>query len=213
MTISHKQALLARVGLGYSMQNISDLFGFSKSQISDFENNGKGLSDDRIFELASLYRQKGVVFIGSSGVDFRDEYQYKLSGQAGFIEFMEDVYATARDHGGEFCIFNGSPDLIIKWTGEEWYKHHRQRMTEVRSNIDFKVIVEEGTKNLIGNDFVEYRYWPSDRFLPETIYIYGKKLAFLSFSEHNVEVTVNISEKIADSMRFLFASAWKEAQK
>lgn len=195
------------------MQNLSDLFGFSKSQISDFENTGKGLSDERIFELERLYRQKGVVFIGSSGVDFRDEYQYKLTGRDGFIEFMEDVYITARDEGGEFCIFNVVPDFIIKWTGEEWYEQHRIRMTKVKNNIDFKVIVEEGTMKLIGNDFVEYRYWPSDRFLPETIYVYGKKLAFLSFSEHNVEVTVNIGDKIASSMRFLFASAWKEAKK
>ena len=211
MTITGAQARMARVGLGYSMQDMHKKFGFSKSQISDFESKGVGLGAKRIEMLENHYKSRGVEFIGNTGVNIRDEYMYTLNGVDGMRSLYDDIYETARHaQDGEFCIFNGVPNMVIKWTGKDWYENHSKRMVDVRDNITFKVIVEEGTTNLIGDAFVEYRYWPSGSFLPEMLYIFGNKVAFFSFSEESVNIRVNVSEAQANSMRILFSSSWDD---
>ncbi|MBI1300063.1 MAG: hypothetical protein GC137_00255 [Alphaproteobacteria bacterium] len=208
--ITGKQCRAARALLDLSQQDLADLTNPSRMAIARFENDEK-CSKQTIENLQLFFENHGIEFIGEKGVNLRDEYMYSLRGVDGMRLLYDDIYETAKlAYGDEFCIFNGVPDLILKWVGKEWYQDHTKRMVDVKDNIIFKVIIEEGTDNLIGDAFVEYRYWPSGSFLPEMIYIYGNKVAFFSFSEDNVDIKVNVSSKQAESMRVLFSSAWDE---
>lgn len=215
MTISSLQLKLSLAADGMSYQVAAEKFGTNKSQISEFISTGVGLSDKIIDSMERYFKSVGHAYIKDSGLQVRKEFTYFLKGREGLRAFYDDVYEAARDAKGvtDFCIFNGSPDKIIKVVGEEWYPSHRKRMVEVQDNIKFRVIVEKGTKNLIGSDFAEYRYWSSDKFLPEMIYIYGDRFAFISFIEDTVEIRVNVNAKQAEAMRYLFEPAWEQAQR
>jgi hypothetical protein len=213
MTISSLQLKLSLSADGMSYQAAAEKFGTNKSQISEFISTGVGLSDKIIDSMERHFKTIGHAYIKDSGLQVRKEYTYFLKGREGLRAFYDDVYEAARyaRNNQQFCIFNGSSKLVLNMVGKDWYEMHRARMVEVKDNIDFKIIVEKGTTNLIASDFAKYRYWSSDKFVPEIVYIYGDRFAFISFTEDSVDIRVNVNPKQAKAMLYLFQPAWEQA--
>lgn len=120
---------------------------------------------------------------------------------------MDDVYETARDKGGEIVLFNGYPDMLTQWLGEDWYKAHAKRMEKIKDNFRFRVTLIDDAAKQIGSSFALYRYFPTGVKTRNTIYVYGNKTAFLSFEEDVSIVSIEL-EGIADAFRELFNIAW-----
>jgi hypothetical protein len=100
------------------------------------------------------------------------------------------------------------PVNFYKFLGKEWYAMHAQRMNAIKKNFDFKIIVREGEDLLIAQDFAQYRWFPKDMFYEKTFYAYGGSLAFMSFSDNDVEIKVLPQSEFTDSFRVLFDIAW-----
>jgi len=216
MTITSLQLKLSLAADGMSYQAASEKFGTNKSQISEFISTGVGLSDKVVNRMEQHFKSVGHGYIKDSGLIVRKEFTYFLKGVDGMKSFYDDVYEEVRDSRREkveVCIFNGSPKLIMEMVGDEWYEMHQNRMVEVRDKLDFKVIVEKGTTDLIGSEFAEYRFWYSNKFVPEIIYIYGNRFAFISFVDDTVDIRVNVNKKQTEAMRYLFQPAWEQAQR
>ena len=92
----------------------------------------------------------GVEFIPQHGVRFRGNVIEEYQGREGFREFYDDVYTTARNEGGELCIFNGVPEKIVHWLGEDWYELHTKRMVEIKDNYK----KENPDIKLMGDKFI-----------------------------------------------------------
>ena len=126
---------------------------------------------------------------------------------------MDDVYETALNGVGDICLYNGIPDQFEKFLGKEWYANHAQRMGVIKDKYNLQIIVQEGDKNLIADDFAEYRTFPPELFLAKTFYAYGDKLAIMNLEEDNVTIRVITETDVFKSFRILFNIAWNNVAK
>lgn len=206
--ISRKQILLARTMLDLSQQDLAQTLGMTRQTISDIE---KGITDppaSRLQDLESFFGAKGIEFLDGDGLRMKQIGVTRYRGRDELRTFMDDVYTTAKTVGGDICLFNGIPAQLRQSLGADWYAMHADRMQKIKTPFDFKVIVREDEKLLIGKNFATYRGFPQDQFHERTIYAYGNKLAFMNFDADDVRVLVLDQGEIADSFRVLFNIAW-----
>lgn len=205
-----EQIRAARAYLGWSQQDLADHAGLSQTGLARIEN---GMHQPNSQTLAKIYRafdEADIEFIGDSGLRKRSGEIKIYRGQKGARDFMDDVYETARQQGGQICIFNGLPAALQQLLGKEWYAAHAQRMYEIKEDLDFRVIVKEGEQLFIGQRFAEYRCFPKELFNDRMVYMYGYKLAFLDLADDNVRIVVIQQAEIADSFRVLFDISWHQ---
>lgn len=207
--ISPIQCIAARSILRLSHEKLAKRIGVSWATVSRFE---KGESEDAktIRALEAFFDAQGIEFLPNHGVALKSVKSYTLEGQQGFRHFFDEVYDTAKTKGGDFCIFNGMPNQILKYAGEEWYQEHARRMTEIQDNFTFRVFIREGERSKIGKSFAQYREFPKDKFHEEMIYIYGSKVAIASFGQ-DVKILVVDQPEFAASQRVLFDLAWEQS--
>ena len=204
--ISGLQILLARTALRMNMKDFSSAIGVSKPTLSNYE-NGANMPADRMKIIRDYCISQGLEFTDGDGVKFRTIPVKEYEGTSGFRQFMDDVYETANDQGGEIVLFNGFPDMLTRWLGEDWYKAHAKRMKKIKNNFTFRVTLMDHTAKQIGSSFANYRYFPTGVKNKNTIYVYGNKTAFLSF-EKDVSIVSIEQDGIADAFRELFNIAW-----
>lgn len=214
MDITKSQISAAMALLDITQAGLAVGTGLSKPTISNFLKSSTGweTKESTKSKIVDYLRLRGIEFTEHNGIR-ENPITYELKGKDGFRYFFDDVYHTACEaKEGEFLfVFNNVPELIIKWLGEDWYENHRERMTKIKDRYTFYVIVEKGTKRLIAKSFVNYRFWPSDKFTSEMVYVYGSKVAFIKFLEDDVTIQVNSNKRLADTMRFMFSPAWEKA--
>lgn len=204
-----KQVRAGRELLGLNQAAIAEIMNVSLSKISRAE-NGDTKSLDTLLEMKDVLDRLGIELSDDGGVRPKQSRVDRLIGREGLCAFMDDVYATAKTVGGEICLFNGVPAQLQKWLGKDWYDMHAARMQKIKGNFNFKVVVREGERQFIGGGFAEYRWFPAKLFNERTIYVYGSKVAFLSFDPDNVRILVLHQDEIADSFRILFNIAWDD---
>lgn len=208
MTITTAQIRGARGILNWSQQDLSQRTGISATSIGSIENGQTTPRASTLETIRNTLERNGIEFLGLDGVRQRDTHMITYEGSLGMRAFFDDVYETVKKSGGEVCLFNGVPQKLIEWLGDDFYKMHIARMNDIRSLFSFKIIVEEGNQNFIARSFAEYRWFPKDRFNEKTFYCYGDKLAFLNFYKHNVKILVLQQDEIAKSFKELFDIAW-----
>lgn len=207
--ITANQMRAARALLNLSQDDATKGAGISLNTLSKSESGSSEPSAETTRKLQHFYEGCGIVFLEDDGVKSAvGDREYR--GEHGIRRFFDDVYEAAR-HGTDICIFNGSPDQLIEWAGEEFYHLHAERMTGIKSRFTVRVIVKEGEQNLIGASFAEYRGIDIDQFKDRMIYVYGDKVAIFSF-ENKLLIKVSRDKDLADSMRVLFRYTWDAAK-
>jgi len=205
--ITLKQVDAALSLLGMNRSELADNLGIPKATLNAYFTGKTNISASKLSEIEKYLINCGIDFL-AGGVRYFD--QGTLEGQTGFRRFMDMVYEEAKK-GGEFVLYNGRPHLIIKHLGEDWYKKHAKRMSALSVKPDFKVIVEEEDKNLIGATFARYRWLPKNLVRDETIYVFGDFVGLFHFSD-TVKIELIRSEGLAKSLRILFSFAWEKSQ-
>ena len=208
MSITTAQIRGARGILNWSQQDLAQRTGISATSIGAIENGQTTPRASTLETIRATFERNSIEFLGLQGVRERDNNILTYEGTKGIQSFFDDVYETTKLTGADICLFNGVPNKLIEWLGNEFYEMHRARMG-VLKNFKFKIIIEEGDEQFIATGFAEYRWFPKDRFNERTLYCYGGKLAFLNFSKDNVRILVMQQEEIADSFRELFNIAWE----
>lgn len=204
-----EQIRAARALLGWSQSDLAARAGLSQTGIARIENGTNHPNSQTLSKIENAFEDNDIEFIDVSGVRKKTGDVRVFRGQVGIRQFFDDVYENVAKYGGEVCLFNGMPDMLIKWLGEDWYKHHAKRMMDIKNNFKFKIIVKEHDTSFIASKFAEYKWFPEQKFNEKTIYVYGKKIAFLSFDNNNVRVVVIEQGEIADSIRVMFNLAWE----
>lgn len=204
-----EQIRAARALLDWSQSDLAEHAGLSQTGIARIENRTNQPNSKTLKKIQAAFDDADIEFMGRTGLRKRSGEIKIYNGREGFRKFMDDVYKIASNKGGEICLFNGMPNLMIKWLGEDWYENHNQRMSSIKENFDFRIIIRHGDKNLIASDFAKYRWFPEKLFHEHTIYSYGNRLAFISMEEENVHIQVLKQIDFAESFRILFNIAWE----
>lgn len=209
MAITTAQIRGARGILNWSQQDLAHRTGISATSIGSIENGQTTPRSSTLETIKSTFERNGIEFLGLQGVRERDSTLLTYEGTPGIQAFFNDVYETVKAVGGEICLFNGMPQKLIQWLGEDFYKMHAERMDAISKTFTFKIVIEEGDDQFIARSFAEYRWFPKERFNDRTLYCYGDKLAFLSFPKDSVRILVMQQGDIAASFRELFNIAWE----
>ncbi len=208
MLTNGKQIAAARQLLGWSQADLAERSGVSKPSIIRIEKDLYGVKHDSREAIQSAFEKNNIEFIEGNGVRENREALKIYKGQKGFQEFYDDLYETARDIGGDICLFNGISDLVLKWLGADFLEMHVNRMIPIKDNYNYRVIVKEGDDSFLGSTYCDYRWFPSDLFNDKTIFIFGNKVSFLNFSENNIEVSSFNQKELAECQLLFFNLAW-----
>lgn len=203
-----EQIRAARALLDWSQSDLAEYAGLSQTGIARIENGTNQPNSSTLEKIKSAFENADIEFLGENGVRKRTGEIKVLKGQDGFINFMNDVYDTVKDKGGEICVYNVDEKNWIKWMGETKYKEHSARMSEIKEKLFTKIIIEEGDWFFIANEFAEYRWFPKNLFNRQSFYAYGNKLALIRFEENTVQVMILNESEFTQGFRVLFNIAW-----
>lgn len=203
-----EQIRAARALLGWSQSDLANRAGLSQTGIARIENGTNHPNSQTLSKIENAFEENDIEFMGSNGLRKKTDEIKTLRGTDGFKEFMNDVFHTAKGHGGQICLHNARTSNWYKWLGEDWFNMHSDRMRNLGDRIDFRITAEEGTMNLISSAFAEYRWFPKNLFNQQSIYAYGNKLAFMTFKEDDVIIRILDNKEFSDGFRILFDIAW-----
>lgn len=190
---------------------LAEKIGISKQMMSVYLSGKSGLSSQNIQKMALAFDIEGIEFTTDDGVKRKSLNTRTFRGQGGFLEFMNMVYETARDVGGEFCVSNVDEALFTKFMGQEADDAYSEKMRGISGNYSFKILIQEGDKNFIASDYAEYRWVPKENFHSVPFYVFGNNLAFLIFGD-DVIVHMIQNAEIADAQRTQFKLVWETAK-
>ena len=210
--ITREQLRSARALLDFSTTVVAGHIGVSAKTISNFEAGSGPASGVRLPDLQLFYENRGVEFLDHSGVRLKPSGHRHYKGVAEFRQFYDDLYAHAKEPGGEIALYNAASDLVIPALGEEFVAMQAARMVKIRENFTYRVIFAEGDDMFFGDSYCEYR-WVPKKFFREgvAIFLFGGKTAFALFAENDVEVFVLENTAITDLQFIQFNYFWSIA--
>ena len=208
-----EQIRAARALLDWSQSDLANHAGLSQTGIARIENGTNQPNSQTLNKIKAAFENAEIEFLGENGLRKKTGEIKVFRGQEGFRTFMDDVYETIKNKGGEACVYNVVEKNWIRWMGEDEYKAHAQKMREIKEKFHFRIIVEEGDRFFIASDFAEYKWFPKEMFKAQSFYAYGDKLGLIDFKEENVEVMMLNQKDFTDSFRILFDIAWNNVAK
>ena len=211
--ITPTQMRAARAMLDVSQGHVAEYLGIAANTLSKIESGQSDVSVSRNADIQRFYEREGIAFTENDGVKWAREEITIYEGKDQFGEFLDDIYETAKNVGGEFCLFNAKPDNWIILAGTEKYEAHSKRMADLESDFKVKITVKDGNTNFISNSFAEYRWVPERMFNEKSFYAYGDKIAFMNFDDENSRVLVLKHSEFSNGFRVLFNIAWENVAK
>lgn len=203
-----EQIRAARALLGWSQHDLADKANLSQTGIARIENGTNQPNSKTIAKIESAFDKADVEFLDSSGVRKRTGQVRVLYGRDGLRQMFDELYDTAKNLGGELCLFNGVPSKLADWLGEEWYEMHKQRMSKIDNGFRYNIIVKKGEKVLSALNYAEYRYFPEHLFHDKTIYIMGNTVFFRDDGYEKLRLIRLEQPELAKTMKVLFDIAW-----
>lgn len=201
------QMRMARAKLDLSQDQVAEGVGITKKTLSNAENATNKLSSDNVDKLKFFYMTRGLEFTDFNGVRETPSGLRTFKGKSGFQEFYEDQYKTFKSEGGDVWLYNGVSTLIMDALGLDYVEMHKARMSKIKANINYRVIVEEGDATFFGSDYAHYRWLAKEQFNNKTIFVYGSKVALVNFDDDITVILIEQAE-FADTLRRLMENMW-----
>ena len=207
--ITPTQMRAARAMLDVSQGHVAQYLGIAANTLSKIESGQSDVSGTRLTDIQRFYEREGVEFTENDGVRWKTSGVDTYSGKLGFLEFIMDVYEAVKN-GGEICVNNVNEADFLKWEGDE-ADAHMARMASIE-NLNFRILVEEGDLNVVGEGYAQYKGIPKEKFGGVPLYLYGDKAALIVFEPEDVQVFVIRHSAITQYFRDRFNVAWKQAK-
>lgn len=210
MIISSNQIRAARALLDWTVTQLGEKVGVGATTISAIETGRSSGSKDVLTAIIYAFQGAGVELTEDGGVRPRQSKVISYRGKDGFKAFFDDVHSVASTHNKpDICITNVNEAEYDKWLGS-YEVVHASRMTKLK-NIKLRVIMKENDIHLTSTSYCEYKWIPKEQFADVSLYIYGDKVAFIEFSDHDVSVTLAESPSVTLALRKMFEITWKNA--
>jgi len=206
--ISGEQVRAARALLDWSLADLTEKTGIGQQAISKFENGETSPLSKTVEKLQKVLEDAGIEFLPTGGLQPRQDIIRSYKGRAGFIEFIYDVYETAKAGRGDICVSNVNETDFEYWLGDE-DAAYVAKMDKLK-NVNFRILSKHGDMN-VSSTYAQYRWVPEEQFSAAPFYVYGDKFAMILF-EKDVTVFVVNNASIADAQRKQFDIAWDKAE-
>ena len=102
--ITKEQCRAARSFLGIKQSELADSCGVSKTAITHFESGLFRPRSDNMASIRKALENRGIEFLGQSGVQKRETAFRLLEGENMYVEVWDDIFETLQETGGEVCI-------------------------------------------------------------------------------------------------------------
>lgn len=206
--ITPAQCRAARALLNWSQPELAARCAIHVQTISNFEKESSTPSKTTLEKITNIFESVEIIFLSEDGVKRAKQQIKSYRGQIGFINFVGDVYETVKN-GGDVFVSNVDENNFIKWEGEEAQKH-MNRMQTIK-NLNFQILIKEGDRNLVATKYARYKWLPEKNFEDISLYIYGSKTAFISFTRDNADVFVIEHLPITNYFKDRFKNLWDAA--
>ncbi|MFP4098192.1 MAG: helix-turn-helix domain-containing protein [Alphaproteobacteria bacterium] len=211
-----EQIRAARALIGWSQEELAIQSGLSQTGVARIESGMNHPNSATMNKIINAFDAYDVEFIGENGVKKRGNEIKKFSGKSGLIEFMNDVYETAKISDGKFSFYNVKPGNWVEVLGNDWWNSHVDRMQNYTKKENVRILVPEGNRNFISNKYATYRWFTKVSKLNtnKTMYIYGGKLAFVTFNNNpgNIEILTLNNKDFAQGVEVLFDITWEQSK-
>jgi transcriptional regulator with XRE-family HTH domain len=215
--ITGRQIKAARALLNWDAADLAATAKLSRETISNIENNLVQAREGTLVEIASAFNNNGIEFLGSTGVQLKQDTVYTLKGPEGFRKLMDEIYLTACDSSATdgskpICVSSVDDRLFMKHLGD-YMLFHAKRMDDLK-NVKVRVLVREQDYFVIpGGKYLDYRWCPRQETGNVPFYVFGDKFAILILDEANgVEIIIISSAQVARVYREQFDLLWQTSK-
>ncbi len=164
--------------------------------------------EDTIDKIRRILELRGIEFLPGSGVRIKDRIIETYEGEGANKKLVEDLYNTLQATGGEILVAHVDEGESVKNLELSWLAEQIRKRKD--AGITHRLLVQADDPNLIP-PLDSYKCMPKEFFSPYPLYIYGHKLALVSW-EPAPRVIIIDDERFAESMRKLFNFVWTHAQ-
>lgn len=206
--INPEQIRAARALLDWSTSELAKQTGLTVNGINKIERGHVQAHRDTIEKLEDVFESAGIEFLPGSGLRKKNRMVQVMEGLDANRRLLDDVYTTLRDTGGEVLIFGLDEALVTSDVDKAFLDSHLQRIS--KSNITERLLIKSGDINLVAPHHV-YRWMPEKYFSAYPLYIYGPKLALVSWAPAARCIIIH-DDAFAESTRKLFNYVWDTSQ-
>lgn len=212
--VTGRQIKAARALLNWDAADLAMAAKLSRETISNIENDLVQAREATLAEIATAFNNYGIEFIGTGGVQLKQDTVSSYRGPEGFRKFMDEVYLAACDQSAtdgskSICVSNVDDRLFTKYLGD-YVLLHAKRMDDLK-NVKVRVLVQEEDFYVIpGGKYLDYRWCPKQETGKVPFYVYGDKFAILILDESKgIEIIVISSAQVANVYRAQFDLLWQ----
>lgn len=210
MFILPEQIRAARAMLDWSQQDLADAAGVSKDTVKNYELSLNKPNSQTMFRIVSTLETAGIEFIGD-GVMKKKKEILVLEGTQGIKTFFDLVYeACLKDPDLTIQVANAEERLFVRWMGDNDLPH-RTRMGQLGPR-QIRALVKEGSTDIVGSDYAQYKTLDKDHFGQIGIYIFGKRTGLMQMDDIDCKITLIENPLLSETMSKFFALVWKNAK-
>ncbi len=189
---------------GLTREALANEAGVGRNTIDRIINETAACREDTIRKITDILEVRGIEFLPGEGVRKKEQTVTTLTGDDCLQELLLDVYRTLQDRGGEMLIAHLDEGSAARSLKKEFLDEQiRKRKV---ANITCRLLVRADDPNLIP-PYDTYRAIPDESFSPYPFYIYGSKLALLSWKPEPRVIIID-DQRFAHSAAKLFDIAW-----
>ncbi len=178
-----RQIRAGRGLLKWSAATLAEKAGLTRDTINKIEDEAVQPREGTLKDIVRVFDENGVEFTDNYGVRLKPQGVEVLVGHDGLCRFFDMVYEYAQKHGGTFMQTGVDENVFSEHLGD-YSPVHVKRMTQLvteRKDIKFQALIRKGDTNFTCSDYAEYRWLPKNLFEPVPFYVYGDRLAIMSF--------------------------------
>jgi transcriptional regulator with XRE-family HTH domain len=194
---------------GMTQEGLASEAGIGRSTLYKIISGTAAYREDTIRKICGILETRGIEFLPAEGVRKKEQTVTTYTGDTCLQDLLVDVYKTLQEKGGELLIAHLDEGQAVKSLNKDFLNDQIKKRKQ--ANITCRLLVREDDPNLIP-PYDTYRAIPDESFSPYPFYIYGPKLALLSW-QPSPRVIIIDDKRFAESARKLFDIAWTTGKK
>ncbi len=189
---------------GLTQEELAAETGIARSTLYKIISGAAAYREETIRKIRAILETRGIEFLPGEGVRKKEKTVTTYTGDDCLQELLLDVYRTLQDKGGELLIAHLDEGNATRSLKKEFLDEQIRKRKA--ANITCRLLVRADDPNLIP-PYDTYRAIPEESFSPYPFYIYGSKLALLSWKPEPRVIVID-DQRFAQSATKLFDIAW-----
>ena len=211
--ITPEQVKAARALLKITATELSSLSGVQIAMISAIESRKANMTKGAGSKLFIALRNKGIEFLGNSGVNLSETGVSLLTEPIGLEIFLDLLYRDVQLHADNYQktivrVGNANECLLLKHT-RNYIESHVEKMLSVYKNglLEMHATIERHDSNHMALEYATYKHIQPTILSQIAFYIWHDKFALIE-SWDPLKIMMVSSKNFADLQKLLFDHIW-----